>query len=146
MSKVKIARRISFLVTLKTESTKDQIIQTYEFWTTNKKYLRYAYDKRYNLKSKLEKIYEENLLNNFLAREEGESRIVFRYKKDGNFKPVPAKTYNCEFYMPPFNGCKYCRKCKVEGDFIYCEEKKKHYELSGIKNCQVFQSIDEIIT
>lgn len=146
MGKIKIAKRIDFLVTLKTEERGDEIVQTYEFWTHNKRYLKFAYDQRYCLKRKLEKIYEENLLDNFLAREEGEARIVFRYKKTEDFKAVPAKTFNCEFYMPPFNGCKYCMKCKTEGDFVYCEEKQKHYDSGGIKNCQVFQSIDEILT
>ena len=146
MSKIKVARKVEFLLTLKTEEKDNIIYQTYEFWTNNKKYLKYAYDKRYCLRSKLEKIYESHLLNNFISREEYESKIIFKYEKDGDFTPQPSKIINCEFYLPPFNGCKYCRKCRDEGNFLYCEEKKKHYDSTGIKNCQVFQSVDEIIT
>ena len=146
MSKIKVAKKVEFLVTLKTEIKNDIIIQTYEFWTNNKKYLRYAYDKRYCLKSKLEKLYEANLLDNFISREESETKIVFKYIKPENYVCEPSKIINCEFYLPPFNGCKYCRKCEDKGNFLYCNEKKKHYDLAGIKNCQVFQSIDEIIT
>ena len=61
MSKIKVARKVEFLLTLKTEEKDNIIYQTYEFWTNNKKYLKYAYDKRYCLRSKLEKVYESHL-------------------------------------------------------------------------------------
>ena len=149
MSKVKFARRIEFLITETIAKENGCIKQTYKFWTTNKKYYKYAFDQRFCLRKKLEKIFNEHLLAGykFLSRKEDETEVVFRYQDDGEvFYNIPAKTINCEFYLPPFNGCLYCTKCKKEGDFLYCTEKKKHYDSGGIKTCPVFQSIEEIIS
>lgn len=146
---IKIEKRINFLVTETVKKEKSCIIQTYTFYTTNKKYLKYAFDHRFCLKRKLEKIYEKNLLKSyeFISREEKESEVIFRYRYDGlEFGNFPSKTFNCDFYLPPYNGCLYCTESRKEGDFLYCEKKKKHYDSQGIKTCPVFQSKDEIIS
>lgn len=148
MSKVKFARRIEFLVTESYKIDKDCLVQDYKFWTPNRKYLKYAYDQRFCLRRKLEALYKKDLVKGykFLAREEREDGVTFKYEFSGN-KPITlSRIINCEFYLPPFNGCLYCTKCKSEGDFLYCEEKKKHYDSQGIKSCPIFQSIDEIIS
>lgn len=149
MSKEKFARKIDFLVTETIDIKDANIVQTFQFWTSNKKYLKYAYDQRFCLRRKLEKLYEKELVKGFqfLSREESENKIVFRYDYDASgFFREPAKTFNCEFYLPPYNGCAFCLKAKAEGDFFFCEAKKKHYENLGIKSCPVFQSIEEIIS
>lgn len=147
MGKIKIAKKIDFLVTENVSFDKDCVVQTYQFWTSNKKYLHYAFDHRFCLFTKLEKLYKKDLLDlEFIKREDHEDKVVFKYKADENIHRRKPKTINCEFYLPPYNGCKYCKVCKQEGDFLYCETKKKHYDLAGIKNCPVFKSIDEIIS
>lgn len=147
--KIKIEKRVEFLVTETVKRERDCVAQIYTFYTTNKKYLKYAYDQRYCLKRKLEKIYDDNLLRNykFISREEKETEVIFRYEYDGSeFANFPSRTFNCDFYLPPYNGCLYCTECRKEGEFLYCEKKKKHYEPQGIKTCPVFQSKDEILS
>lgn len=146
-TKIKFARKIDFLVTETITNDKKYIKQTYRFWTSNKKYLKYAYDQRYCLMEKLETVYKKHALNlEFVRKEESEDNVVFVYKYDGDFISKPSSTINCEFYLPPFNGCKYCSRCVENGDFLYCQIKEKHYDFKGIKNCPVFKSKNEIIS
>lgn len=148
MAKLKVAKKIPFFVNITYNLKKEIIEQTFSFRTTNKKYLRYAYDQRYCLRRKIEKLIDSNFLNSnyYIGRFEHEDKIVITYNNEFNDFDSSSKIINCEFYLPPFNGCLYCSKCKTEGNFLYCEEKKKHYASNGIKNCPVFQSIEEVIT
>lgn len=148
MSKVKFARRIEFLVTETYKRSGEYLLQKYQFWTPNKKYLKYAYDHRFCLRRKLEALYKKELLQNleFVSKDESEDNVTFKYKLTENDLSLVSKTFNCEFYLPPYNGCVYCTKSKQEGDFLFCTEKKKHYDSQGIKTCPIFQSIDEIIS
>ena len=145
---VKVARKIPFLVNITYNLNGEIVEQNFLFKTTNKKFLKYAYDKRFCLKRKIDKLIDKELLSNlsFLGREDGEDKITIKYRNDFGEFDSSSKIINCEFYLPPFNGCKYCSKAEIQGDFLYCEEKKKHYELNGIKTCPVFQSINEIIS
>ena len=147
-TKLKVAKKIPFFVSITYNLKETKIEQTFSFRTTNKKYLRYAYDQRFCLMRKLEKLIEKELLSNnsFQERLEYEDKIVMTYTNDFGHFDSSAKIVNCEFYLPPFNGCLYCNKCEERGDFLYCKEKEKHYDSKGIKSCPVFQSIDEIIT
>lgn len=147
MGKIKIAKRVSFLVTENIKIENDKLFQTFQFYTNNKKYLKYAFDQRFCLKRKLEKLYNNELLNlTFLNREEHEDKVVFVYEYNKEKIGFSSKTVNCDFYLPPYNGCKYCSNKEIKGDFLYCLIKKKHYDSSGIKNCPVFQSIEEVIS
>lgn len=148
MAKLKIAKKIPFFINITYKLNGETIEQIFSFKTTNKKYLKYAYDQRYCLKRKVERLIDSYVLsdNSYLGRDEYEDKIVLLYSNDFGSFDSSSKIINCEFYLPPFNGCLYCKKCKTEGDFLYCEEKKKHYDSKGIKNCPVFQSIEEIIT
>lgn len=139
MKEIKIAKKIPFLLNIKANKNE----QIFEFNTTNKKYLHYAYDQRYCLKRKIERAINQ-YLQSYLVKEriEDSNKIIIVYEKEITFSPVIV---NCEFYLPPYNGCLYCTKCKKENDFLYCEEKKKHYSLTGIKSCPIFQSIEELI-
>lgn len=144
---IKVARKVEFLVSINYKEINGLTAQVYTFWTNNKKNLRYAYDSRYLLKRKIDKLIEDNLLNNFKSREENENNIIIYYDLDfKKLKNKSSKTFNLEFYLPPFCGCKYCTKAEFKDGFTYCKEKKKHYNLDGIKNCKVFKSIDEVLT
>lgn len=148
MAKLKVAKKIPFLVSITYNIKKGIIEQMFSFKTTNKKYLKYVYDQRYCLKRKIEKLIDSNFLssNYYLGRVEHEDKIIILYNNCFDGFDDSSKIINCEFYLPPFNGCLYCEKCKTEGNFLYCKEKKKHYDSKGVKNCPVFQSIEEIIT
>jgi len=148
MTNIKTAKRIPFLVNITYKFDSAIIEQTFSFQTTNKKYLKYAYDQRYCLMRKIEKLIEKELLSNlsYIGRVEDEDKIKILYRNDFGKFDAASKIVNCEFYLPPFNGCKYCTKCETQGDFLYCKEKKKHYDYNGIKNCPVFNSVNEIIT
>lgn len=145
MKEIKAAKRISFLLNITYSVKKEVIEQKFSFVTESKKHLQYAYDQRYCLKRKIEKAINENLLSreSFLSREENEDSIVIIYRNNFSLKKKP-QIVNCEFYLPPYKGCLYCEKCENRGDFLYCIEKKKHYDLAGIKSCQVFSSIEDI--
>lgn len=148
MGKLKVARRIPFLVSI-TYNLKEEVIeQVFSFQTTNKKYLKYAYDQRFCLRRKLEKLIDKELLSgsSFIERLEEENKIIMRYRNDFGSFDNSSKIINCEFYLPPYNGCRFCINCEEQGDFLYCKLKKKHYDSSGIKSCPVFSSIDEILT
>lgn len=148
MEKIKVAKKIPFLVSINYKLKEETIEQIFSFNTTNKKYLKYAYDQRFCLKNKIEKTIEDNLLsrNSFLGREEEESKITMIYRNDFGVFDNSSKIINCEFYLPPFNGCKYCANCEIQNNFLFCKKKKKHYEINGIKTCPVFNSINEIIS
>jgi hypothetical protein len=143
MSDIKIARQIDFYVNIKYKKNGDELHQIFEFNVTNKKYLTYAYDARYLLKRKIEKLIRDEFVENFVERIDEKEYIEVIYKTEKIKKP---KIVNLNFYLPPFNGCKYCEKCEKQGNFLYCKEKNKHYDLAGIRNCKVFKSIEEIIT
>ena len=84
--------------------------------------------------------------NSYQGRVEHEDKIVMLYRNDFGEFDSSSKIVNCEFYLPPFNGCQYCSNCEKQGNFLYCKLKKKHYDSAGIKSCPVFNSIDEILT
>ena len=148
MAKLKVARKIPFFVNM-TYNLKEKIVeQVFSFKTTNKKYLRYAYDQRFCLMRKIEKLIDKELLSgtSYLKRDEYEDKIVMTYRNDFGKFDSSSKIINCEFYLPPFNGCQYCANCEKQDNFLYCTLKKKHYDSAGIKSCPVFKSIDEILT
>lgn len=145
MKEIKTAKRIPFLLNITYSVKKETIEQKFSFVVESRKHLQYAYDQRYCLKRKIEKAVSGNLLSaeSFLARIENEGSIVLLYRNDFGLEKKP-QIVNCEFYLPPYKGCLYCEKCENRGDFLYCTEKKKHYDLAGIKSCQVFSSIEDI--
>jgi hypothetical protein len=143
MSDIKIAKQIDFYVNIKYKKDGDKLHQIFEFNVTNKKYLAYAYDSRYLLKRKIDKLIKDEFVENFIERIDEKEYIEVIYETEKTKRP---KIVNLNFYLPPFNGCKYCEKCEKQGNFLYCIEKNKHYDLAGIKNCKVFKSVEEIIT
>lgn len=148
MGKLKVAKKIPFLVSITYDLKEEIIEQIFSFQTTNKKYLKYAYDQRFCLKRKLEKLINKELLSNnsFIERIEYENKIVIKYRNDFGEFDSSSKIVNCEFYLPPYNGCKFCINCESQDGFLYCNLKKKHYDSSGIKSCPVFSSIEEVLT
>ena len=64
MTNIKTAKRIPFLVNITYKFDSAIIEQAFSFQTTNKKYLKYAYDQRYCLMRKIEKLIEKELLSN----------------------------------------------------------------------------------
>jgi hypothetical protein len=148
MGTLKVARKIPFLVSI-TYNLKETVIeQVFKFQVTNKKHLNYAYDHRFCLKRKLDKLIDEELLSStsFIGRNDEEDKIVLTYRNDFGKFDNSSKIVNCEFYLPPFNGCLYCENCTEEGNFLYCKLKKKHYDSKGIKSCPVFKSVDKVLT
>ena len=84
MGKLKVAKKIPFLVSITYDLKEEIIEQVFSFQTTNKKYLKYAYDQRFCLKRKLEKLINKELLSNnsFVERIEYENKIVIKYRND----------------------------------------------------------------
>ena len=148
MGTFKVARKIPFFINITYNHKGETVEQVFSFKTTNKKYLRYAYDQRFCLKRKVDKLLDDRLLssNSFIGRTDHEDKIVMEYRNDFGEFDSSAKIVNCEFYLPPFNGCQFCMNCEEQGNFLYCTLKKKHYDSAGIKSCPVFKSVDEIIT
>lgn len=145
MKEIKVAKRIPFLLNITYSVKKETIEQKFSFVAESKRHLQYAYDQRFCLKRKIERAIDESFLSrgSFLSRVEDEGSITIIYRNDFELERKP-QIVNCEFYLPPYKGCIYCEKCENRGDFLYCTEKKKHYDLAGIKSCQVFSSIEDI--
>jgi hypothetical protein len=144
MTKIKVAREIEFIVNITYKTLEDKIEQTYSFNVLNKKYLSYAFDYRFTLKRKLDKLYQDKLLNNFLKRIDCPDKVIFYYSLQAVPKP---EMVNETFYLPPFNGCLYCKKASFEdNEFVFCKEKNKHMAYPGVKSCKIFNSIEEVLT
>ena len=75
MGKLKVAKKIPFLVSITYDLKEEIIEQVFSFQTTNKKYLKYAYDQRFCLKRKLEK-----LINKEILRKEEAGEIIQEIK------------------------------------------------------------------
>lgn len=147
MKDIKLPQKIKFFVNVSYSVKENTIFQVFSFNTTNKKYLKYVYDQRFNLKNKIEKIIKKEMLNSssFLSRIENETNITMTYKNDFDVDKT-SRIINCEFYLPPYKGCKYCVFCNNSEDFLFCSKKEKHYNSPGIKTCAVFQSKDEVLS
>jgi hypothetical protein len=148
---LKVPKNLELYINIVYQYNNNIIKQILNFYMSNKRYLRYIYDMRYCLKSKVDKVLEEVNLNSqdiqYMSRIDEKSFIEVNYKILGkekyDFKPV----IKCiSFYLPPSSSCQYCKKKRMENDMIYCEEKKKWYNKTGCKTCKIFSSIDEIIT
>ena len=148
MGTLKVARKIPFLISITYNLKETKIEQVFKFQVTNKKHLSYAHDHRFCLKRKIDRLIDSELLssNSFIERIDHDDKIIITYRNDFGHFDNSSKIVNCEFYLPPFNGCLYCEHCTEEGDFLYCKLKKKHYDSKGIKSCPVFQSVEEILT
>ena len=60
-AKLNVAKKIPFFVSI-TYNLKEKVVeQVYSFKTTSKKYLKYAYDQRFCLKRKIEKLINKEL-------------------------------------------------------------------------------------
>jgi hypothetical protein len=139
-------KNIEFYVNIFYQSENNILIQTFQF-VSQKKNFKYVFDKRYCLKEKIDKLLiNENKSGDeiyFINRTDYEDKIIlfYRIKQIYNFENYIK---NLSFYLPP-NNCLYCQHNKRDGDFIFCNEKKKHYQIP-IKTCKIFKSIEEIIT
>lgn len=145
MKKIKEEKNVEILVNIRYEVKDDQLIQTYEFSSSSKKNLNYLFDARFLFKRKVDKLISTFLLNDYIDRIDESDKITIRYK-------AQEKPSNCirklQAYIPPCFGCMYCEKAKIEGDFIYCPEKNKHYTVAseGVKRCPVFRQKNKLIT
>lgn len=150
MKVVKSITSIDFNIQIKFTVSENIIIQTFIFLP--KKYLRYLYDTRYILNSKIEELIAKCLLSNFenidfVDRVDDEKFIEMRYIFNGeiDFEIVKPFFATIHFTLPPNLGCEYCIKAEAKGDYIYCPEKNKTY-LQPIKRCAVFKQAERIIT
>jgi hypothetical protein len=145
MKKIKEEKNVEILVNIRYENKDDQLIQTYEFSSSNKKNLNYLFDARFLFKRKIDRMINNFLLDGYISRIDEENKITIKYKKQEKPKNCMRKL---QAYIPPFFGCIYCEKAKIEGDFIYCPEKNKHYTAvsQGVKRCPVFRTKEKILT
>ena len=107
--------------------------------------MNYLFDARLPFKNKIDKLISDNQLNNFIKRIDMKDEVDMYYE----IQEIPqSQIKKIHAYVPPYYGCKYCKKAQEEGLFFYCPEKNKHYlkTSGGIKRCPVFRSKDEIIT
>lgn len=145
MKKIKEEKNVEILVNIRYEESGNELVQTYEFSSSNKKNLAYLFDARFLFKRKIDRLVSSNLLDGYLSRTDDVDRITIRYQKQD-------KPRNCmrvlSAYIPPFFGCAYCDKAKIENEFIYCPERNKHYTKisGGIKRCPVFRTKEKILT
>ena len=145
MKKIKEEKNVEILVNIRYENKDDQLIQTYEFSSSSKKNLNYLFDARFLFKRKIDRMINNFLLDGYISRVDEENKITIKYKKQEKPKNCMRKL---QAYIPPFFGCMYCEKAKIEGDFIYCPEKNKHYTAvsQGVKRCPVFRTKEKILT
>lgn len=139
---IKEAKNIEVLVNITYENNDNTISQIFSFVVSNKRYLSYLQDARFSFKKKLEKLISSMLLDGFQRREDCEDKITMFYSKQDLPKPCIRKI---QFYVPPYLGCNFCSLAKIEGQFVFCPEKNKHY-VGGVKRCPIFRSKDELIT
>lgn len=145
MKVIKEPKNIEILVNIKYELTDEYLKQRFEFFSTNKKNLNYLFDARLPFKNKIDKLISDNQLNSFIKRIDMKDEVDMYYE----IQEIPqSQIKKIHAYVPPYYGCKYCKKAQEEGLFFYCPEKSKHYlkTSGGIKRCPVFRSRDEIIT
>ena len=145
MKKIKEEKNIEILVNIRYEIKDDFLFQTYEFSSSNKRDLNYLYDARLAFKRKIDRMINNFLLDGYVSRIDEENKITIKYQKQEKPKNCIRKIQS---YVPPYFGCLYCEKAKIEGDFIYCPEKNKHYTKvsDGIKRCPVFRSKEKLLT
>lgn len=144
MKQVKEAKNIEVLVNISYAEENNELVQTFSFFVSNKRYLTYLFDARFLFKQKIEKLIEELLLEGYKRRADMEGEIKLYY--DIQPKPQPIIRKICA-YVPPNCGCAYCSKAVKEGEFVFCPEKNKHYHKSeGIGRCPVFRCKEEILT
>lgn len=145
MKKIKEEKNVEFLVNIKYSLKDDNVIQTFEFTSSNKKNFIYLFDARFLFKRKIDKLIKDFLLDGYISRIDEENKITLKYKKQELPKNCIRKL---QAYVPPNFGCIYCEKAKIEGEFIFCPEKNKHYTLAseGCKRCPVFRQKNKLIT
>lgn len=146
---LKVAKKIEFMVNETYSVCPDgSVEQCFQFETVNKKYLPYAFDDRYVLKRKLDQLFKEDALRcGFERKVDHSDKVVFIFGP--GHEPLDGRKpriVNMSFYLPPYNGCRFCRKAVRDGDVIYCPEKDKKYDSAGVKSCKVFSSIEEVLT
>lgn len=145
MKKIKEEKNIEVLVNIRYKNIDDQLVQTYDFTSSNKKILNYLFDTRFLFKRKIDRLIKEFLLEGYISRVDEKSRIVITYKNQEKPKNCIRKL---QAYVPPYFGCMYCELAEIKGDFIYCPEKNKHYTVAsqGVVRCQIFRSKEKILT
>lgn len=144
MKKIKEEKNIKFYINITYRQEPGIIIQTFDFTTSNKRYLPFIYDKRYLFKKQFEKLIASELLEDFMNRVDLDDKVIMTYGRGAT--PQKPRMAIINDYLPPYAGCSYCAKAKVDGDFLYCPEKDKHYRLPGIKRCPVFYSKSKVLT
>ncbi|MDR0676979.1 MAG: hypothetical protein LBF97_08100 [Elusimicrobiota bacterium] len=141
-----IPRNIEFYINIFYEYEENNIKQVFQF-ISQKKNFKYVFDKRYCLKEKVDRLLNnENKTCNeieFVRRIDYDDKIELIYNSDCCYK-FKGCIKNLSFYLPP-NNCLYCEHNKKDGDFIFCDEKKKHYQVP-IKTCKIFRAKIEVIT
>lgn len=142
---VKEAKNIEVLVNIKYEMEGDFLKQKFEFMPSNKKHLDYLFDARFLFKKKIDDLIKKNMLADFVKRTDSKEEVDMYYTKQNPPQPQIRKIHA---YIPPYCGCKFCKKAEIKGMFYFCPEKNKHYTMAdgGIKRCPVFRSKNEIIT
>lgn len=146
--KAKLPEIKNFHINISYAYKNNVMIQTFDFVVDNKKVLRYAYDKRYNLKKRIDEVIrkESNSLKDakFINRIDTDTGITIYYEIVGGEMDHRNVIKNVSFYLPPNAGCQYCKNYEKHDDASYCSEKKKF--IRPVKSCKIFQSLEEIIT
>lgn len=140
---IKEVKNIEVLINIRYKQEEDKTIQTFQFSTSNKKYLDYLFDKRYLFKNKIEKLIKSLLLKDFISRIDSNEEVVLIYNKQEIPKNKMRKIV-CQ--VPPYCGCQFCDKAEKKDCFVFCKEKNKHYTKDGIKRCPIFHMKEIVLT
>ena len=68
MKKIREEKNIEVLVNIRYKNIDDQLVQTYDFTSSNKKILNYLFDTRFLFKRKIDRLIKEFLLEGYISR------------------------------------------------------------------------------
>lgn len=148
---MRIPENVEFFLNIEYIFEEKRIKQIFMF-IAEKKYFKYVYDDRYNLKENIDKVIAKESLNlsagvSFKYRFDEETYIAVIYDRlNDEIAPdaLSSTLRNVSFYLPP-NNCMFCEAKREERSQIFCLKKGKHYT-EPVENCKLFKSLREIIT
>ena len=135
-------RSIEILISIKFKKRENIILQTFEL-QSEKKILKYAMDKRFEIYDKIQDKIRELLLSNtsknveFVSKTEEDNKIIFQFNLLSEIdKNLLINYYHViPSFLPPNAGCVYCANYTEEK---FCPIKNKTI-LQPLKSCVVFK-------
>lgn len=135
-------RSAEILITIETEITENKLIQKFFYDKKEKKYLTdpfYLLYEKFETKLRQHSLSNENV--NFLQRINDNGVVILVYEIINPEIKIDKsrKMFTLADFVPPTNGCAFCRyKKTIDENFFYCEYKEKTMA-KEIKKCGYFK-------